>query len=388
MKKLKTAIIGTGFIGPVHAEAVRRTGLSKVVAIAGSSQEKAREKADQLGIKDAYADYRRMLLDSDIDVVHITTPNHLHFQMAKDVLASGRHVVCEKPLAMTSQEGKELLSLAQKSGLVAAVNLNCRAYPMIQQARAMVEAGEVGEVFCVNGSYHQDWLFLKTDYNWRLEPDKSGESRAVADIGSHWFDAIQHVTGDRVTRVMADFATFHKTRKRPLKAVETYANMRLSPADYEDVPIHTEDYAAVLFRLGRGGHGTFTANQAAAGRKNKLYFEIYGSKCSLAFDSERPNELFIGRRDGSNLMMMKDPSLMHPKAQTFSSYPGGHIEGFADSTKHTMMNIYKAILGQGKQGDYPDFNDGVNELLLCEAVCRSHRNQAWEPCEAGEHHDK
>ena len=380
MDKIRTGIIGTGFIGPVHVEAVRRTCLADVAALAEADEKTARAKADQLGIQKAYGDYRMLLEDEGIDVVHIAVPNHMHYTVVKEALARGKHVVCEKPLAMNVDEGRELASLAHRSGRVCAMNLNCRAYPLVQQVKAMSQAGELGRIFSVGGSYQQDWLFKETDYNWRLEPELSGSSRAVVDIGSHWFDTIEYVTGLRVKRVCADFATFHPIRRKPRKSLETYSNKILTADDYEDIPIKTEDYASVLLRFDNGGHGSFTANQVAAGRKNRLYFEIYGSKCSAVFDSEHPNELLIGHRDGGNVTMMKDPSLMLDAARGYNSYPGGHTEGFADTVKHTMLRIYQAIADGRTRGDFPNFSDGLRELELCGAICRSAAEEKWIDC--------
>ena len=376
MEKIRAAVIGTGFIGPVHVEAIRRTGLAEVVAVSEVSQPRAEAKAKELGIPKAYGDYRDLLDDPEIDVVHICLPNNLHYSVAKEALAKGKHVVCEKPLAMNVEEGKELVALAEKSSKVCAMHLNCRAYPLVQQVREMVKNGELGEIFAVNGSYLQDWLFKETDYSWRLEPEFSGESRAIADIGTHWFDTIEYATGIRVTDVCSDFATFYKTRKKPLKPVETYSGKVLTPEDYADVEIKTEDYATVLLKFSNGAHGSFTVNQVAAGRKNRMYFEIYGSKASVAFDSEKPNELWIGSRDGNNQIMMKDPSLLTGQARTYDSYPGGHNEGFADTSKQTILRVYQDIL-QIENSGHPLFKDGLRELELCEAIVRSARENRW-----------
>ena len=376
MKKLRTGVIGTGFIGPVHVEAVRRTGLAEVVAVSEISQPRAEAKAEELGIPKAYGDYRDLLADPEIDVVHICLPNNMHFSVAKEAMAMGKHVVCEKPLAMNVEEGKQLVELAAKSGKVCAMHLNCRAYPLVQQVHEMVKNGELGEIFAVNGSYQQDWLFKETDYSWRLEPEYSGESRAIADIGTHWFDAVEYVTGIRVTEVCSDFATFYKTRKKPLKPVETYSGKILTPEDYADVEINTEDYATVLLKFSNGAHGSFTVNQVAAGRKNRMYFEIYGSKCSVVFDSEKPCELWIGNRDGNNQIMMKEPSLLTGIARGYDSYPGGHNEGFADTSKQTILRIYQHILGIENSG-HPTFADGLRELELCDIIVRSAREERW-----------
>lgn len=379
MDKIKVGVIGTGFIGPVHIEAIRRQGNAEVVALSEINAELARAKANELGIEKAYGDYRELLADDAIDVVHICTPNHLHYSISKDAIAAGKHVVCEKPLAMNTKQGKELVKLAQESNVVCAMHLNCRAYPLLQQVKEMVKKGDLGTIFAVNGSYQQDWLFKETDYSWRLEKKFSGESRAIADIGTHWFDTIEMVTGLKTQKVCADFATFHKTRKKPLKPVETYSGKTLQPGDYEDVPIDTEDYATVLIKFNNNAHGSFTVNQVAAGRKNRLYFEIYGSKCAVAFDSEEPNQLWIGNRDGNNQIMMKDPSLMYGEVREFNSYPGGHTEGFADTSKHTIRKIYEAVRGRSESdgADYPKFEDGCRELSLCEAIVKSAAEEKW-----------
>ena len=237
-------------------------------------------------------------------------------------------MVCEKPLANSVAEAEELVSLANISGLVNAVNFNIRFYPLLHHLRDIVLSGELGEIYSIQGSYLQDWLFHATDYNWRLEPEKSGESRAIADIGSHWFDLIEFVSGLEVSEVLADFATFHKIRKKPLKPVETYAGKMLKPEDYQDVPIKTEDYASVMFRFHSGARGVMTVSQVFAGRKNRLSFEISGSKQSAVWESELPNQLWIGKRDRNNELLLKDPSLVSEGSRSLINYPGGHNEGF------------------------------------------------------------
>lgn len=379
MKKIRAGIIGSGFIGPVHAEAVRRTGIAEVAAISEVNEDLACAKARELGIDKAYGDYHALLADPEIDCVHICVPNHLHYMVAQEAIRAGKHIVGEKPLAMDAQEGEALVRLVAESGLVNGMHLNIRAYPLVEQVRDMVANGDLGTIFAINGSYQQDWLFKETDYSWRLEPEYCGRSRAVADIGTHWFDTVEYATGLRAERVCADFATFHKTRKKPLRPVETYSGKLLTEQDYVDFEVGTEDYATVLLHFNNGAHGSFTANQVAAGRKNRLYFEIYGSKRAVAFDSEQPNALWIGNRDTSNELMIKDPSLMYARARTYSSYPGGHTEGYADATKQTMLRIYQDI-ASGKRSvapNYPTFADGLRELRICEAVCRSAEEEKW-----------
>lgn len=378
MRRVKVGVIGTGFIGPAHIEALRRLGHVDVAALAERSAELAKSKAQALGIAKSYGDYRELLKDDQIESVHVCSPNYLHYETAKAALEAGKHVVCEKPLAISVAEAEELVELADKTGLVNAVNFNIRYYPLMRQVRTMVQKGDVGQVFAVQGSYLQDWLFHPTDYNWRLEPDQSGQSRAIADIGSHWMDLIEHVTCLRITEVCADFATFHKIRKKPLKPIETYAGKVLKPEDYKDVPINTEDYATVMFRFENNGRGVMTVNQVAAGRKNRLYFEIDGSKQAIAWESETPNQIWIGKRDGNNEIMMRDPSLVYPEAVKLIDYPGGHNEGFPDTFKQLAREVYAYIAGdRSEEPTFPTFKDGLREMVLCEAIMDSNQRQTW-----------
>ena len=375
---IKAAIVGTGFIGPAHLEALRRIPNVEVVALVEVNQELANEKAKQLGIPRAYV-FADMLKQDDIDVVHICTPNFLHYSQAKAVLEAEKHVVCEKPLAISLEEAEDLVKIAKTTGLVNAVHFNLRYYPMVRQMKVMREKGELGEVYSIMGSYLQDWLFLQNDYNWRLEPDKSGDSRAIADIGSHLLDITEYVTGLKITAVMADFSTVHKTRLKPLKPLETYSGKMLQPEDYADVPINTEDHANVLLRFDNGNRGCVTVSQVSAGRKNQLKLEISGSNKTFAFNSESPNEMWIGNRDQANQVLMRDPTLAYPEATALMTFPGGHNEGFSDTSKQLFKEVYAAVEA-GKQPDnpkYPTFADGYRELLICERILDSTRSQQW-----------
>ncbi|SIS77489.1 Gfo/Idh/MocA family protein [Belliella pelovolcani] len=378
MKKIKAAIVGTGFIGPAHLEALRRIPNIEVVALCEVNIELAREKATLLGIPEAFT-FEAMLQNPEIDVVHICTPNFLHFSQSKAALLAGKHVVCEKPLATKIEEAEELVALAKEKGLVNAVHFNLRYYPMVRQMKTMRENGDLGDIYSVMGSYLQDWLFLQTDYNWRLEPDKSGDSRAIADIGSHLLDITEYISGLKITEVMADFSTVHKTRLKPLKAIETYSGKMLNASDYEEVPITTEDHATVMLRFDNGNKGSVTVSQVNAGRKNRLNIEIAGSKANFEWCSERPNEMWIGKRETANQHLMKDPALFSPEAAGLISFPGGHNEGFPDTSKQMFKEVYAAVR-EGKQPvqpSFPTFEDGLRELIICERIIESHKEQRW-----------
>jgi len=377
-QSIGVGVAGTGFIGPAHIEALRRNGIT-VLGLAENSREKAEQRGAELGIPRLYGSLEEMLTDSDIHVVHLATPNYLHHPHAKAALLAGKHVVCEKPLAMTTAESAELVKLAAEKKLVNVVNFNIRMYPLSQQARSMVQSGELGDLFVLQGSYLQDWLLLPTDWNWRLEPDLGGTLRAVGDIGSHWLDLLTFITGLKVEEVYADFKTFHPIRKKPAKPLETFTGKMLTPDDYIDQPIHTEDYATILLHYENGTRGVLTVSQVSSGRKNRLFYEINGSKSSLGWDSEKPNELWVGHRSEANQVLMKDPSLLSPEAQATTSYPGGHNEGFPDTFKQLYAKVYDYILAgdYSKTPDFPTFADGHYEMQLCEAIERSAKEGKW-----------
>jgi len=377
-QSIGVGVAGTGFIGPAHVEALRRNGI-QVIALAEAGPELARQKAAELGIPRHYGSLDEMLLDPDVDVVHLATPNHLHHPHAKAALEAGKHVICEKPLAMNSGQTAELVKLAADRNLVNAVSFNIRMYPLSQQARSMVQGGELGDIFVLQGSYLQDWLLFPTDWNWRLEPELGGTLRAVGDIGSHWLDLITFISGLHVDEVYADFKTFHEIRNKPAKPLETYSGKILTPEDYIKLPIATEDYATIILHFENGVRGVLTVSQVSSGRKNRLFYEINGSKSSLAWDSERPNELWVGHRTAPNQIIMKDPSLLSPEARAVASYPGGHNEGFPDTFKQLYAKVYDYILAGEftKKPDFPTFVDGHYEVRLCEAIQESARERAW-----------
>jgi predicted dehydrogenase len=363
VQDVRAGVVGTGFIGAVHVDALRRLGV-QVAGIVGSSPERAAAK--RLG--PVVESYEALLADPSIDVVHLTTPNHLHYAQVKQALDAGKHVVCEKPLALTSDETRELLDLAERSGLVHCTNFNIRFYAQVQEARRRVRAGELGDVWNVHGGYLQDWLLLPTDWNWRLEREKGGAMRAVADIGSHWLDLVQFVTGLEVEAVFADLATTIPVRRRPTGEVETFASA--DDVDRVDVPMSTEDVAHILVRFRGGARGSCVVSQVSAGRKNRVHFEVDGSAGSTAWDGERPEELWLGRRDEPSALMLRG---MGGVAQL----PPGHAEGFADTFRELYRAVYRAVAAGAPCDDYPTFRAGHVENVLAEAVARSNNDQTW-----------
>jgi predicted dehydrogenase len=377
------AVAGSGFIGPVHVEALRRLGIP-VKGILGSSPGKSEIAAKTLGLPKAYVSYDEILSDPEVEVVHITTPNRQHREMVIGALDAGKHVVCEKPLATSSLETFELVERAGKNPtLVTAVNYNVRFYPLVLHARDLLQRGAIGRVLGVRGAYLQDWLLKDTDWNWRLLVEEGGELRAVGDIGTHWMDLILFVTGLRIDSVFADLATLIPVRQRPKVAGSTFQENEASAgaAAREAIRIETEDWGSVLFRFANGARGTMCVSQVTAGRKNQLTFEIAGSEGSLAWDSEHPNDLWLGHREKPNELLIRDPSLLAPGIRSFASYPGGHNEGFPDTFKQLYRAIYE-YLAEGnfsRPKIFAGFEDGHEELLLCEAILQSHRAQAWVP---------
>jgi len=374
----KVAVIGLGFMGRTHIQSLRRLGV-EVYAVAGISEEEARNGAAELGIAKWYRNFDEAIADSDVEVVHLCTPNNLHYLQSKKALEAGKHVLCEKPLAISLEESGELAELAKRKGLITAVNYNLRFYPICQEARARIADGDLGDPYLIHGAYLQDWLFLQTDWNWRLEPEKGGDLRVVADIGTHWMDMITYLTGLKITEVMAEFSIIHKTRLKPAGEVETFASKVSRNLSKDEVPIHTEDVAVILFKFENGALGNLTLSQVSAGRKNYFWFEISGSKTAMRWEQENPNELWIGHREQPNQVLIKDPSLFHAEAGALTGFPGGHAEGYPDTFLQVFSNFYKAV-GSGKLPEtfkFATFEDGHQEMILCEAIRKSAQEKRW-----------
>ncbi|MBE0537351.1 MAG: Gfo/Idh/MocA family oxidoreductase [Phycisphaerae bacterium] len=381
MADISAAVVGAGFIGPVHVEGLRRANVP-VAGIMGVTPEESKSAAAALKLPRAYTSLQEILADASVAAVHIATPNRLHFEMAKAVLAAGKHVLCEKPLAMNSTESAQLVQLAKQAGVAAGVNYNIRYYPLCLEAAERVRQGQVGDVFAVCGSYVQDWLFHPTDYNWRLLAEEGGPLRAIADIGTHWLDLVQHVTGLEAEAVCADLKTVHPVRQRPKGEVKTFkgkAEAEAEKVQTEPVNITTEDYGCVMIRFRGGARGCLWVSQVTAGRKNCLRFEVAGSKCALSWCSEQPNEMWVGRRDTPNELLIRDPALLTDAAARYANYPGGHNEGFPDTFKQCFRSFYDYL----RVGDmsapptFPTFADGHREVALCEAILNSHRQSKW-----------
>jgi predicted dehydrogenase len=378
LHNIRTAVVGAGFIGPVHVEALRRLGVT-ITGILGIDEKESLSAQQKLGLPRAYKSLDEVLADKAAQVVHLAVPNVLHYELAKKVLNAGRHVLVEKPLAMNSKESAELVQLAKGKNIAAAVCYNVRFYPLNLEARDMVRRGDVGSVYLVNGSYTQDWLYYDTDYNWRVLADQGGELRAISDIGTHWMDLIHSITGLETEAVFADLKIVHPVRKRPKGEVQTYTGKMQAPIQTEAVNITTEDYGAVLFRFKGGARGTLYVSQVTAGKKNCLRYEISGSKCALGWNSETPNEMWIGRRGQVNESLVRDPSLLSDVARRFTTFPGGHNEGFPDAFKGCFRAFYEYIAAGDFSAPplYPTFADGHHSILLCDAILKSHREQRW-----------
>jgi predicted dehydrogenase len=381
MDRIRTAVIGTGFMGRVHLEALRRVENVDVVEVAATSLDKARAAAAGYNVLNATGDWKDVIRDPSIDAVHITTPNVSHFPIAKAAFEAGKHVLCEKPLAMNVAEAQELVNLQAARKLRGGLNHNLRYYPMVQQMRRMREAGEFGEILVVQGTYSQDWMLYETDWNWRVDPKISGDSRVMADIGSHFFDMAEHVTGLRVSSVCSDLQTFWPTRKQPKDSGESFSGKLGVKTETVDTPIVTEDFGATLFRMGKA-RGTMTASQVSAGRKNGLVLEIYGTKGGACWRQECPEELWLGHRDTPNQVLLKDPSLMSETARGFADYPGGHAEGYPDTFKQLFRRFYASISDPSLTPDYPEMTDGLRQLKILEAELASHKAHAWMDVQA------
>jgi predicted dehydrogenase len=377
MRRVKTAVVGTGFMGRVHAEAIRRVANVDLVAVASVTEKEAADFGRLMGIERTTADYQTLLADPEIDAIHVCTPNAQHFPVSKDALLAGKAVLCEKPLTLSVAEAQELVDLAASKNLPNCVNHNLRYYPVVQHIRGMIENGDLGEVLIAQGTYSQDWLLYETDWNWRLETEANGALRAMGDIGSHWMDLVQHLTGLKISALCADLQTMYKIRKKPKMAIQTFAGKTLQPSDYQETTVDSDDFGAVLLHLGDRARGSFTVSQMSAGCKNRFQIEIFGTKSGVSWNQERPDELWIGHRNSPNQLIIKDPSLLAPQAAGYADLPGGHSEGYDDTHKQVYKRFYQKVADPNAPVEYPTFADGLHGMKLLEKVLESHRQRGW-----------
>ena len=385
LSNIRAAVVGVGFIGVAHVEALRRIGVD-IKGVVGSSPDRARAKAASAGLPPAYESFDALLADPEVDAIHIASPNHLHSEQVRAVLAAGKHVICEKPLAVSSAETADLVERAAAARLVNAVCFNLRFYPLCHQMRAMVASGQIGAPRFVTGSYLQDWLLLDTDWNWRLVPEQAGELRSVADIGSHWLDLSRFITGRKVVEVMADLHTFVPIRRHPRGPVETFAASAAQDLPQRNLPEETlieeemssDDGASIMLRYEDGTRGLVAISQVSAGRKNTISMEIDGAESALAWMSEDPDRLWIGHRGRANEILQRDPSLVDESVRPIIAYPGGHVEGYPDTFRALFQEVYRHIDAGGTgQPTYPNFADGHDAVCVTEAVAASHQRQSW-----------
>ena len=380
MQKLKIGIIGMGYIGGSHIEAIRRIGFAELVAVADVNYALAQKKADEYGIPKCYATMEELIGDPEIQVIHNCTPNHLHLEINEKIIRAGKHVFSEKPLAKTAQESAHMLSLlAQYPDTVAGVNFCYRMNPLIQDAKNRIATGEIGRPYLVHGSYLQDWLLFETDYNWRIEPEYTGVSRCVGDIGSHWMDLAQTMIGSRITQVCADTVIALPKRKKPTTQVETFAVN--TNVEYEEKEITTEDYAAVLLKFENGTSGVFRCSEISAGRKCFIDIEVDGAQASFQWQHEQSDRMWKGNRNSNNEEVMRNPNLMTKDARQYSYLAAGHPEGWNDAFKNNLTAFYTFIRDGKKlhtdQADFATFEDGHYIMKLTEAIIQSGKEKRW-----------
>jgi predicted dehydrogenase len=381
---MRAGIVGTGWMAAVHTEALRRIGV-EVVGMVGSTPERTRSKANPL-LPQPYDSLDELLAVPELTSVHITSPNDVHAEQARAAIAAGKHVVCEKPLGVDATQTAELVALAADAGVVNAVCFNLRHYAHNQHAGALVTGGAIGVPRLISGHYLQDWLLLDTDWNWRLDAERQGKLRAVADIGSHWLDLVQFVSGQHIVEVCADLHTFVTERRRPAGEVETFAAGRVG----DDVPrvreqMESDDAAGLLLRFDGGARGVCTISQVSAGRRNRLAWEIDGDESALAWASDDPDHLWIGHRGRPNEVVEKDPALLTPEGAAAAAFPGGHVEGYADTFRALFTAVYADIAAgaPSAQPYYATFADGHDIVAVCDAIATSAHQGAWTSIDRG-----
>lgn len=374
--KIRTGIIGMGYIGSSHVEAVRRIGSAMIVSVADSNYDLAKKKQEEYGIPECCRSVEELLSDPGIDVVHNCTPNNLHAEINEKIINAGKHVLSEKPLTRTAEEAERLVKLLKKNPRVkGCVNFNYRMNPLVQEIKNKIRNGEIGIPRLAHGSYLQDWLLYDTDYNWRIEPEISGPSRCVADIGSHWIDTVQTAVGSRICEVCSDIATIIPVRKKPKAQAETFS--AAASGEYEETEVKTEDYGAVLFRMENGVRGVFHVSEISAGRGCYLNFEIDGSEASVYWNQETCDRMWMGYRDRDNLEIIRNPNNMSAEAKKYTYLAKGHPEGWNDGLKNNIHSFYRYIEDDKQPRDHADFEEAAFIIRVTEAVLESSRTGGW-----------
>src|SRR3954470_5760848 len=369
--ELRAGIAGAGFIGAVHARSARLAG-ARIAAVAASTPENAQNAADAFRAERALASAEELVQDPGVDVVHICTPNHLHLPLAEAALAAGKHVVCEKPLALDAAGALRLVEAAAGTGLQAAGAFVYRYYPPVREARERVRSEATGDLRLLHGAYLQDWLLRPEDDNWRVDEQLGGASRAFADIGSHWCDLAEFVSGHRITRLSARTLTALPERF----ASEAHQAFQSAGGHGPPKPVSTEDAALIQFETDRGAVGSAVISQISAGRKNRLLLEIDGANEALAFNQEEPEDLWVGRRENATIIR-RDPAALSGPAARLATLPPGHPQGYNDCFDAFVADAYAAAqTGEAPDG-LPVFRDGLRAARITAAVLSSARTEAW-----------
>jgi predicted dehydrogenase len=372
MSKLGIAIVGTGMIGAVHRRAAILAG-AVVRGVGASSPARAREVAQAWDVPRAYDDIEAVIADPQVQVVHVCTPNHLHRAMAQAALEAGKHVICEKPLATTLEDARALAALAASTGLVATVPFVYRYHPVVREARARIAQGELGPLRLIHGSYLQDWLLDPASNNWRVDPALGGASRVFADIGSHWCDLVEWVSGERFVEVSAAFETVIAQR-----GASTGQSFATPAAGGAMQAVSSEDVAAAMFKTGSGTLASLTVSQVSAGRRNRLWFEIDGAKASVAFDQEDSERLWMGFPDQREEIFVRGPAAGSAEQRRLSVLPAGHAQGYGNCFEAFVADTYRAIGAERPEG-LPTFDDGLRAASIVDRVIASARARSWTP---------
>jgi predicted dehydrogenase len=375
---LRVGIAGTGFVGRIHALAARSAG-GHLVGVAASTPESAGAAAEVLGAERPFDSAEELVESADVDVVHICVPNHLHVPLTEAALAAGKRVICEKPLAPDGDSAARLADAASRSQ-GAFVPFVYRFYPTVREARERVRQGAIGAVRLLHGTYLQDWLLDPADDNWRVDAELGGPSRAFADIGSHWCDLAEFVSGDRITRLCARTMTAVASRARNEGRA---AFERGGEGEGPMREVETEDTALVQFETARGAMGSVVVSQVVAGRKNRLWLEVDGSEETVVFDQESPETLWCGRREAA-MVLSRDPASLSPPAARLATLPAGHPQGYADCFHGFVADAYAAIRGEKPADGLPTFADGARAARITDAVLASAQEQSWVDVPSGD----